>query len=63
MKKEQWIMLSSLLAPFRGTALHYAIAYLDAVMLGAARDMLDRQVHVGCALRRLPEPERDALRK
>jgi hypothetical protein len=56
-------MLSSLLAPFRGTALHYAIAYLDAVMLGAARDMLDRQVHVGCALRRLPEPERDALRK
>ena len=37
-----------LLAPFRGTALHYAVAYLDAVMLGAARDMLDRQVHVLC---------------
>jgi hypothetical protein len=40
--------LSSLVAPFQGTALHYAVAYLDAVMLGAARDMLDRQVHVLC---------------
>ena len=35
--------MSFLLAPFRGTALHYLVAYLDAVCLGAARDMADRQ--------------------
>ena len=37
-------MVAALLAPFRGTVLHYAVAYLDAVVLGATRDMLDRQV-------------------
>ena len=36
--------MQGLLAPFRGTALHYAAAYLDAVCLGAVRDMSDRQV-------------------
>ena len=38
--------MASILAPFRGTVLHYAVAYLDAVVLGATRDMLDRQVRV-----------------
>jgi len=36
--------MQGFLAPFRGTALHYAAAYLDAVCLGAVRDMSDRQV-------------------
>lgn len=36
--------LKQLAAPFRGTVLHYAVAYLDAVCLGAVRDLADRQV-------------------
>ena len=37
-------MMQQILAPFRGTALHYMVAYVDAVCLGAVRDMADRQV-------------------
>ena len=39
-------MLRRALEPFRGTAVHYAVAYLDAVLLGAARDMADREVRI-----------------
>ncbi len=39
-------MLRRALEPFNGTAVHYAVAYIDAVFLGAARDMADREVRV-----------------
>ena len=41
-------MLRRALEPFNGTAVHYAVAYIDAVFLGAARDMADREVRVQC---------------
>jgi hypothetical protein len=38
------MVLKQLAAPFRGTVVHYALAYVDAVCFGAVRDMADRQV-------------------